>query len=219
MSRENLEKILNQANACDWHVAERAWFRYHSIVSGIARRYNSTVSAAAGVFSALSPNNDYLGNVRDTARVLAAACAGTGIDSFKVSTYGANKRKAWRIANGEDPLTLIVSAKTRNFYLNVLDPTDPRPVTVDGHIFNAWRGQRINLNEVAMKSNARHYDEVAEDIRQIAAQRGIISNVVQGSIWFCWKRIHGIKPSTQLELWATDMALAGLGFQREHGVG
>lgn len=213
MSKENLERVLDQANQADWNIAGQAWFRYNKIVTGIAQTCNFQPVIGAAVFAALSPNNDYLGNIRDTARMLIAAEAGAGIDDFKVSTYGANKRKAWAIVKGADPLELIVANKTRNFFLNVANPRDPTPVTVDGHIFCAWSGKRIPLNSPGMKAFAKDYDTVADAIRQIGVERRILPNMVQGLIWYCWKRMHGIKLDGQLEFWGSDFIVAGLGFQ------
>lgn len=215
MSIENLQRVLDAANDWDWTIAKVAWFRYREIVGGIAAKHGYPVEIGAAVFAALSPNNDYLGNIRDTSRLLEAAAAKRSIDAFKVSTYGSNKRKAWRIVHGEDPLALIVFPKTRNFFLNVVDPVDPVPVTVDGHIFNAWAGKRIALNSAAQKFNAKHYHSVAEDIRQLGAQRQVVPNVIQGAIWYCWKRTHRIRHSDQREFWGPDYMAAGLGFERE----
>src|SRR3546814_13797099 len=53
----------------------------------------TTLFRSAG-FAALSPNNDYHGNLRDTDRVLSAARAGQSINDFKVSTYGNKDRKS-----------------------------------------------------------------------------------------------------------------------------
>lgn len=215
MSKENLERVLENANQADWEIASQAWFRYNKIVGGIAERCGFTVRTGAAVFAALSPNNDYLGNLRDTARLLIAADNGMDIDDFKVSTYGANKAKAWQIAMGVEPLDLIVAPKTRNFFLNVANPADPFPVTVDGHIFNAWAGRRIPLNSAQMKGFAKQYDTVADAIRQIGVERRLLPNFVQGLIWYCWKRIHSIKLDGQMEFWGSDYIVAGLGFEIE----
>lgn len=200
---------MDQAVEQDTETARRAWFRYQRITANIANRHGFAAHIGAGVFAALSPNNDYIGNLRDTTRLLAAAKAKSSIDDFKVSTYGSNKRKAWRIAHGEDPLELIVYPKTRNFYLNIINPLDTQPVTVDGHIYNAWRGERIPLTSAAQKFRRSLYEIVAEDIRSL------VPNVVQGIIWFTWKRLHWIKHSDQIEFWAADMLAAGLGFTSE----
>lgn len=215
MSKENLERILDQANKADWEIASQAWFRYQSICGTIAKNCGYPLPVGCAVFAALSPNSDYLGNIRDCGRVLAAARKGWSIDDFKVSSYGNNKRKAWRIVHGENPLDLIVFPKTRNFFLNILNPNDPHPVTVDGHIINAWNNKRMKLSDANMRLKRGVYDQIAEDIRQIAVERRIIANIVQGLIWYCWKRLHRIRHSDQMEFWGVDYMAAGLGFQPE----
>lgn len=215
MSKENLERVLENVSQADWEIAGQAWFRYNKIVGGIAERCNFTTRTGAAVFAALSPNNDYLGNLRDTARLLIAAEAKMGLSDFKVSTYGANKIKAWQIAHGTEPLDLIIAPKTRNFFLNVADPTDPNPVTVDGHIFNAWCNRRVPLNSADMKGVSKHYDTVADAIREIGLERRLLPNMVQGLIWYCWKRMHNIRISGQMEFWGSDYLVAGLGFEIE----
>ena len=217
MSRENLERVLDSASHADWEIASQAWFRYQRIVTGIAATFGFSATTGAAVFAALSPNNDYIGNIRDTVRLLAAAAGGRSLQDFKVSTYGENKKKAWRIAHGENPLDLIVANKTRNFFLNILDPADPLPVTVDGHIFNAWNGRRIPLNGAAMKAYGRYYSEVADIIRQLGVERRLLPNVVQGLIWYAWKRQHRIKHTDQMEFWPVDYLTAGFGFMLENG--
>jgi hypothetical protein len=139
---KNLVKVFDAADKIDIKIAEDAWFKMNRLTSRIAEKYEFSSRIGAAVFAALSPNSSYHGNLRDTDRVLAAAAGQVGLDDFKVSTYGNNKRKAWRIAKGEEPLDLIVFDKTRNFFLNVDNPVDPFPVTIDGHMFNAWFGKR-----------------------------------------------------------------------------
>jgi hypothetical protein len=212
MGKENLERVFNQASAWDIEVARNAWFRYQRLCGAIAQKHGFPMEIGAAVFAALSPNSDYHGNLRDTDRLLAAARAGQGIDTFSVSAYGNNKHKAWRLVHGEEPLELIVAPKTRNFFLNISDPTDPLPVTVDGHIFNAWANERLPLQSAAQRERSKHYQEVAEAIRQIGAERRLLPNVVQGLIWHCWKRLHHIRSSDQLEFWGSDYLAAGLGF-------
>jgi hypothetical protein len=213
MSRENLEKVMATATEADWNIAKQAWFRYQRITSTIAKKHGFAPCIGAAVFSALSPNSDYLGNIRDTNRLLEAAGAGNGIDDFKVSSYGNNKRKAWRIAHGEDPLDLIVFNKTRNFFLNIMEPLDPVPVTVDGHILNAWFGQRLRLSDANMRLRNGCYEQVADDIRRMGSDHKVLPNVVQGVVWYAWKRMHRIRHTAQLCFWADDAFVAGLGFE------
>ena len=208
---QNLTRVFDFADKVDIKIAEEAWHKMHRLTARIAEKHGFSSRVGAAVFSALSPNNDYHGNLRDCDRLLSAARQGLTIDQFKVSTYGNNKRKAWDITHGRDPLDLIVFPKTRNFYMNVNDPLDPHPVTVDGHIYNAWHGKRISLKGMAQKGNSKLYEEVAQDIRELGRIKGIIPNVVQGILWFSWRRMHKILYNSQLTLWDQEWAAAGFG--------
>ncbi len=210
---QNLVKVFEQATAEDRKLAARSWYTYHELTSRIASKFGFSAKTGAAVFAALSPNNDYHGNLRDTHRLLEAACQGLDVEDFGVSTFHHNKRKAWAIVHGADPLELIIADKTRNFYLNICDPEDPQPVTVDGHVFNAWRGQRVALKAADSRVTGKLYEVVAEDVREIGRRHGLVPNVVQGVIWHTWRRLHGIKYTPQLELWCPETLAAGLDFE------
>lgn len=211
-SIDNIKRIFDQATEHDREIAFESWWKYQALTFKIARRHGFQEHLGAAVFAALSPNNDYYGNLRDTNRLFESARQGLKITDFKVSTYSNNKRKAWRMAHGEEPLDLLLFPKTRNFYLNVKDPTDPQPVTVDGHIYNIWKGERIPLKGAAQKLKRALYPIIADDIRTIAGDIGLIANQVQAQVWTTWRRIHNIKFSPQLELWDTEYIFAGLGY-------
>lgn len=208
----NLKRVFEQATKADRREAFYTWTKMHSLTSEIADKYGFTPRLGAAVFAALSPNNDYHGNLRDTDRLLRAACSGLSLDDFKVSTYGANKRKAWRMAQGEEPLDLLKFPKTRNFFLNVSDPCSPVPVTIDGHMFNAWRGKREPLKAAAHRANLVVYEQAAQDVRLLAKEKGLLPNQTQSCVWFTWRRLHGILFKQQLELWDREALASGLGF-------
>lgn len=199
MGFTQLKQIFDVADAHDRKIGLESFRKYNQLLQTIGETFSYDVVTAAGVFSTLSPNSDYVGNVRDTIRLLRAASSHEPYDSFSVSTYGQNKKKAWRIANGENPYDLIVARKTRNFFINLADPDNDRAVTIDGHMRNAWDGIRRNL--VGSNVSAAVYEECASAVRQIAADVKMIPWQVQGIIWFCWKRIHRIKIEPQMDLW------------------
>ena len=211
MSVDNLESTLRQAKPTDWETGLGAFQRYNKIVTEVALQTETTPCIAAAVFSALSPNSDYHGNLKDMRKLLCAARDGLTIDEFTVSTYGQNKRKAWRIVHGEDPLKLIIADKTRNFFLNIENPLNPYPVTIDGHMYNIWNGKKQNL--VGLRTHKSLYHVVADGVRKLACQEGVLPNQMQGILWHTWKRIHSIRHSTQLTFWSDDFAYAGLGYQ------
>lgn len=80
--------------------------------------------------------------------------------------------------------------KQKSFYLNMLDPTNPDPVTVDRHAYDIFLGlashsdfkglEGLNLSE-------SNYEIIADVYRKVAAQRGLLPNQVQGTTWQTWR--------------------------------
>lgn len=215
--RQNLVRVWEQATEHDIAVAVASYSKYQHITGKIAAKHGFAPIIGAAVFAALSPNNDYWGNLRDADTLLAAAAAGKGLDDFKVSTYGNNKRKAWRIAQGEDPDSLIVALKTSNFFHNIADPKDPRYVTIDGHMHNIWFNRRApiqskNPNVRVVKVDNKLYQVIADGIKAFAAEHGLVPCEMQGVLWQTWRRIHSIRTPAQREFWDRDYIEARLGF-------
>jgi len=196
-----------------------AYRRYNTLLRTMVAETGHSLRTACGVFSALSPNNDYLGNLRDASILLRAQAAGSPITAFRVHTYGSNKRKAWAIAGGVDPADAITAPKTRNFFLNLLDPGNPEPVTIDGHMFNIWNGSKLPLasrdpTRRVVGMTGKRYQEIADELRKFAAWNGLIPNQAQAILWLTWRRLHGIKTDGQTRFWDLDLERAGLGFGR-----
>lgn len=216
--RHRFELIFEYASIEEREQGMLAFSRYNKIVAMLASETGHSLTAACGVFSALSPNNGYLGNVSDASALMRANAAGRPITSFKVHTYNGNKRKAWEIACGAEPTEKIKAKKTLNFYLNILNPAQFRPVTIDGHMFNIWAGTKVPLKsrdpeKRITRIEGKLYDEIAEDVRTVAVHRRILPNQMQGILWMTWRRLHGVtKP--QDAFWDLDMEKTGLGFTK-----
>ncbi len=210
---KNLLDVYAQASQTDIVLASASYHKYNALTGEVAEKYGYDRDIGAAVFAALSPNNDYFGNLRDVDRLLKGTRAGLHYDKIKVCTYGPNKIKAWRIANGERALDLIVAPKTRNFYLNVRDPLDNHPVTIDGHMLCAWRGVRTTLDNAKM--NPKLYEVVATDFREAAKSLSVIPNRFQAVLWTTWRRIHGVKLTTvaQPEFWDVERLAARLDYR------
>lgn len=215
MSVDNLKKILDAAAPYDVEAGIDSYRKYHRIMVKLANHCKTTPTIACAVFAALSPNNDYYGNLRDANKLLCAARDKKSLSDFTVSTYGQNKRKAWWIAHGADPLLHIVAYKTRNFFMNITDPEDRKPVTIDGHMLNVWRGKRENL--VGIHFPPKLYEVVADGVRSVAAERDMVPCQVQAIIWLAWRRLHGIQSTHQLEMWDAELLAARLGYVKSGG--
>jgi hypothetical protein len=222
MSANNLYAVYEQCTPQDRADAINSYFRYQEIMRAVSKRFDVSLATACGVFSALSPNNDYDGNVRDLVATLDAARRGLALEDFRVATYGNNKRKAYRIAQGASPEDEIVALKTRNFYHNILDPNDPNYVTIDGHMYWAWMGRRGSVtgrrkHGIGSKVKGEGanvsvgiYREIAGDTIGLSRALQLIPNQLQAIIWVTWKRIHNKKYAAQTEFFPSDHVAAGI---------
>jgi len=217
---DNLYALFGRATDAERKEFGQAFYRYHGIMRDLAQENGVTLPIAAAVFSSLSPNNDYIGNIRDARKMLEASSMGLGIDDFTVSTYGHNKRKAWAIVKGADPLDEIIALKTRNFYLNISFPDNPEPVTVDGHMYWAWHGQRgrvtghkgkgdaVTDRTRAASMNPRLYHEIELAVRSIAINHGLKGHQAQSIIWHAYRQRYNVLGTRQLDLLPRDLMAA-----------
>lgn len=123
-----------------------------------------------------------------------------------------------QIAFGESPLSILSGQKVRSFFINITCPWDEHTVTVDGHMYNAWHGERKPLmarrpGVARVKMTPLIYDEIASDVRQLAREAGLPPWALQATLWFAWRRLNGIS-NDQLWLWDSDVEASGLGFAR-----
>lgn len=164
----NLGFVFRRADAADLHDGTTSYSRYNRTLSRLAEHYGASLEATVGAFVALSPNNDYMGNLRSTATLLDGYRRGVPYSALTISTYRACGARAWRCLEGEDFLSFTrpESKKTRAFYANILDPSDPRPVTIDGHMLGVYAGRYMTMKG-AVRERFK-YDDVADGIRALA---------------------------------------------------
>lgn len=199
--QQNINDILSCADAIDVAEGLEAYRNYQRTMLSFSELYSISLPRVTGAFVALSPNNDYKGNLRSLATVLQAVKERRSFDTVTVSTYRACGARAMDFASGaSDFLKVTKGPKTRSFYKNILEPEDLYPVTVDGHMVNVWRNRRLTMKQIA--KDRFPYKEVAFDVRAVAFFHGLIPNQVQAIIWFAWKRINRIIFDPQLNLFA-----------------
>jgi hypothetical protein len=221
MSASALMHVYEQAIEPERYEAIMSYYRYHALLRTIAERHDVPIDITVAVFSSLSPNNNYIQNLRDTETLLVNEKAGNEIHSFKVFTYHPNKNKAWAIATRVlRPDDAFITLKTWNFYNNVLHPSSEDFVTVDGHMFWAWRGvpgsvkawrktqRRKKVAKFDVSTDT--YIEIAEDIAGLARAVGLLPNQFQAILWITWKRIHAKHYVYQPDFFPKDYVAAGI---------
>jgi hypothetical protein len=207
---DNILKVFARADRTDLDEGLAAYFRYRQTMEAVGKLYGYTLEQTAAAFSALSPNNDYVGNLRSLVSVIVAHKEARErgeepgeTERFTVSSYRACARRALLYLSGTPFLEHAKGPKTRSFYLNITQPWLPYHVTVDGHMVSVWTGERLRVKEVARSKalgSGRRYGRVADDFRLVAYRLGILPNQVQAVTWFAWKRINRIVFDSQMSL-------------------
>lgn len=198
----NIRRTLSKADDIDWTTGLSAYSLYNITLSKLAAYYGMQFEKTVAAFVALSPNNDYIKNLRSTATLLKGFHLGIRPENLTVTTYNACKYRAWRCLCGEDFLSFTRGKKTRNFYQCIVNPQNQSAVTIDGHMVNIWNDKRQTM--VASAVSKFNYDEIAHDFRVVAFREFLLPMQLQAICWFTWKRINKIVYKPQMDFTMID---------------
>ena len=177
----NLRGWLDRATAADIE-AGKNWYREAmEYAAFLSVTFNVSRKVAAGVISALSPNNKWERNKIDAFTVLQAVRDGLGPDSVRVCTYGANKRKAFAIATGDESI-LRKSPKTYAFAMNVGE-NSAEHVTVDKWHMRACLTSSRKRVTVQESPTSIQYKRIERLTARLAKREGFKGYELQAIIW------------------------------------
>lgn len=132
---------------------------------------------AAGVIAAFSPRMPWWRNI-----VLATRLFETGIATGSTKNFNATAQKVF---DGADPLE-VLGLKTRNFYLNIIDPWNPEPITIDAHAVDIAIYNRLGTGGRPGLTPKR-YAQFSDTYREAALQFNLLPNVMQAITWVTWR--------------------------------
>lgn len=187
----HLREMYLRADDVDKREALLAYWRYHDMMHAIGGKYGQPHYTVAAAFCALSPNNDYLGNLRSLVSVLDGMQEGVPAARITVSTYNHCKDRAISYLHGAPFDIPSRGLKIRSFYRNIIEPDCPRWVTVDGHVVAAYVGDDTMTMKDALVTKAQ-YQDISIVISALAAHNGVLPNQMQAAIWFARKRSLGV---------------------------
>ena len=106
----------------------------------------------------------------------------------------AHYEKAFSCLKGDNPDDVLNGVKVRSFYNNLMDPSDERDVTIDIQMVQAFANDTKGANDSTVMG-APSYKTVtigptpaiADVVRSLADQEGILPQQVQAIIWSEWK--------------------------------
>jgi len=199
MSVENIINIYNMATPEEkrdgvvWYAVALSDCNRIAIDNGVP------LHIVVGVCAALSPNNKWDRNIVNTSDMVQAFINGEDMDSFKVSTYHAMKRKAWGILEAmpdsdEEVMTMLNGQKIISFFRNIMGHDT---CTIDGHARNIAYGVREGLTG-SISIGKKEYATLQEEYVKAGKKKRINGRALkafemQAITWVVWRRIHGIK--------------------------
>lgn len=203
MSISNILKCWDLTDEIDKREGATAYQKYHDMLYAIAKHYQVGFVQTVAAFAALSPNNDYMGNLRSLVTLIQGVKAGWDVDIITTSTYNACRDRAYLFLTGEqDFLISTKGPKTRAFYHNIINPYDPAHVTIDGHMYGVWVGKQFIMKDVAQLKIP--YAKIEHGFKTVARWLGLIPNQLQATLWFTWKRHHNVVYNAQLGLYNSE---------------
>lgn len=164
------------ANASDDDRASGlAWYgRARAAAEAMAAQFGTSVDTACGVIAALSPRVQWAPNLQGASDMLAAASLGEAEPT--VAGLGANRAKAWRIANGESPASVLGGPKVTAFYANIVG--DHSAVTVD-----VWAARAAEGESNPVGPTGARYNRIAAAYQAAAASAGVSPRTLQAAVW------------------------------------
>lgn len=203
MTDKHLRHAWKHLHPSDLVFGRAAYQTYHDLCRVWARHYGFGFVQTVEAFAALSPNNDYHGNIRSLTSCMEGLRQGLPDDRITVSTYGTMKRKALAVLRGDVSFLDTTSGpKIRAFRECILYVEDARQPVIDGHMAALWHGERMTMRDAAKALQGAGYARIAADVIRLARKHGIAVCAAQAALWAYQKRTHGVLFDPQLELFS-----------------
>lgn len=183
----NLMGLYQNAEVSD-HVAGITWYKEaNEYANKLSNMFNVSLDKVCQVMAILSPAASWEKNKLSAFYMLKAYSENSAYDSFKVTTYGANKKKAWEVLtlNKTIPSTGL---KVYSFYRNILNPNIADTVTIDRHAIKAMKG----IDKAGKQAvTSLTYRKASFVYTRMASRLGIKPHEFQAIVWLAYKRRVG----------------------------
>jgi hypothetical protein len=152
------------------HQEGRRWYREsRKVARRMARQHDRTLSTAAGILSALSPQCQWPVNVRLAEQVMEFGYPQEGC--LRLSAH-----RAVEIWWGARPLSVLGGKKTRAFYRAIMG--DENACVIDTWMLGAVKWHRQNGGV-----SPRQYDRVSAALREAAMLVEVTPATLQAVVW------------------------------------
>lgn len=159
----------------------RAWYPIAQREAELlALDHSVELSVAAGVVAALSPRMAWSKNLDAAASILRAAT--NGARSAPRVGLGLSTRRAWSIAKGADPLSILGGRKVRAFYRAIIGDRDA--LTLD-----VWAARAARGADAKQPTTDRDHSALDASYRIAAAAAGESPREYQAILWLAARGI------------------------------
>lgn len=173
------EHVMSTASESDL-VAAINWYPIaHGFCATWAQAFGLETWQVAGIVAALSPQLSWQKNKEQALETIARLQNGRTLGGMQA--YPANRNKAIRIFNGENPLEVLGGNKVRAFYANLM--LDTESVTIDRHATTIALFGLDTAKSGQVATTDKLYKMLAQAYKDVAAKYGISPYVVQSVTW------------------------------------
>ena len=191
---QNILRVYHLASSGEVDAGLRWYLQAMEQANTLAKTCNLPLATVAGMIAATSPGLRWERNIAVAERI----CQRIGLEGLGVRWYDG-VRKAERIRDGADILDVLKGNKVRSFYDNILYPKTSDKVTIDGHAWSIWAGERSTLDDVPPLSD-RLYADIERDYVNASEVVGIRPLQLQAITWTVWRRLHKVSSAHYLPL-------------------
>lgn len=189
----NILSVFDQATPNEKTYGLDWYFQANETAREIAKEFSLPVPTVAGVIAVLSPNQTFDTTLRAARDVLSAVTRGLEPYEITIPAYTRNKEKAWALAQGGDRETYLRGLKVNAFYKNIVSPWTSTAVTVDGHAYSVWLGDRVSTHKVPSKIfRPKWFGTISEDYVEASRLLTLKPWQVQAVTWVTWRRLNGV---------------------------
>jgi hypothetical protein len=204
---ENLRAAWEQVRPHHLEEGVASYPSYHRTLHAFAEYYDCGFVQTVEAFAALSPNNDYHGNLRSLASVMYAYKNNIPQRQIIISTYGVCAIRAMSYLNGSVSfLDTVKGKKITAFRHNLLHPLTSDRVTVDGHMLCVYAGKQLTMAQANLLMRGSMYANIEADVKALARKVRLPALTVQATLWIWRKQTQGIKYSSQQSLFDNNSA-------------
>ena len=195
--RLNIESYWEGVTQFDLEAGAGAYPAYHEMMRRVSSHYELNQTLVTEAFAALSPNNDYVGNLRSLVSLVEGYKLGT---PYTVTTYRACADRAMAYLDGSvDFLSTVKGKKITAFRNCIVDPVGCTDFVLDGHMAAVALGQNLTMKQAVFAIAQHKYKNIERPYMCFAKDIAVTPSVVQASLWYSRKRREGTLHTLQVD--------------------